>query len=214
MGVDSYSAVPTDGLVSMWSFSGDADDGWGDNDGALVGDAEIVGGELILDGSGDYVGMANTDGSLDLGTEDYSVSMWIRLLSSPGSQSGLYKVHGSLSYAIFELTSGGALQIEFNDGTTSSPGISSSALTVDDWYHVAVVYDRDDSAFFYINGGSVDSVGISGSSGVITASPYGITRTVIGRHGNTPDATIDNVMIFDRALREEEIGSIYEAQRK
>ena len=53
LGVDVVSDVPTDGLVSMWTFSGDADDGVGGNDGVVYGNASVVDGVLVLDGAGD-----------------------------------------------------------------------------------------------------------------------------------------------------------------
>lgn len=76
MGGDYVSEVPTDGLVSFWTFSGDADDGWGDNDGVVIGEGdELVGGELVLDGSGDYVEVGDDD-SLDV-ADGLTISVWI-----------------------------------------------------------------------------------------------------------------------------------------
>ncbi|MFH0711820.1 MAG: hypothetical protein V1889_01810, partial [archaeon] len=60
LGGDYFYEVPTDGLVSIWTFSGDADDGWGSNDGDLLNGASVVDGELVLDGVDDYVNVVDS----------------------------------------------------------------------------------------------------------------------------------------------------------
>ena len=82
MGVDSFGEVPTDGLVSIWTFSGDADDGWWENDGTLNGGASIVDGELVLDGVSGYVEVSEDDEfRFNSGTQDFSGCAWVNRAS-------------------------------------------------------------------------------------------------------------------------------------
>ncbi|MEW6592382.1 MAG: FlgD immunoglobulin-like domain containing protein, partial [Candidatus Hadarchaeota archaeon] len=72
--------VSKEGLVSWWKLDGDASDSWGSNHGEIRG-ASFVDGRsgqaLSFDGVNDFV-MVGNQPSLNFGTGDFSLSVWMR----------------------------------------------------------------------------------------------------------------------------------------
>jgi hypothetical protein len=222
MGVDSYSAVPTDGLVSMWSFSGDADDGWGDNDVNLFNGASIVGGKLVLDGIDDYVGRSDELGGMDFSDESYSISYWfyantfdeasdIRALQVSGCEGPAYFT----PYITRTSDSTSAITFYAVDDTGGGDSLNSGAnsISINQWHHFAIVFDgeNNDGELYIDNnllsdGDLLFDGAFDCDGGVIYIGGVGTSRNLNG--------LIDDVMVYSRALSGEEVGAIYEAQRK
>ena len=81
------------------------------------------------------------------------------------------------------------------------------------WHYVACVIDRDGDGQVYVDGEASGSVVVIGSEVLAT-----ITSARVGMDAydtlSAFNGSIDDVMIFNKALSEDEIKAIYEVQRK
>jgi hypothetical protein len=140
---------------------------------------------LHLDGSGDYVDVADDDTlSFDTGTTSdgidlpFSLALWIKKDVDGNSNDSIVAKgntsSGTLEYRIFQ--GGGRIYVDLSDGTTSGLGnyrrvYWNGVDTNDDWKHVVITYDGDtdgggDGMFLYINGTATtgtDGVHVGGS---------------------------------------------------
>ncbi|MBU3923819.1 MAG: LamG domain-containing protein, partial [Nanoarchaeota archaeon] len=196
--------VPTDGLVSWWKFDGNADDSWGDNDGEVYGEGdELVDGVLSLDGSGDWVSIGDW-----FNYQEFSISMWVK----PGSVQNVYadiidNNHDGNSNWV----------IQQNVGNTNSYNFGgvSFVLVADVWQYFVVSIDGA-NCYIYLDDDLVNS-GACYVAGInYDANPF--RNLNFGRHyslsGRDWRGSMDNVMIYNRALSQEEITAIYETQKK
>ena len=196
--------VVTEGLVSYWTFN-DADmegttakDIWGDNDGTLVGDPEVVEGKvgqaLNFDGSDDYVEVPDDD-SLQLWTS-HTLEAWI------------YQMESRSSRIIDKIGAGTANgpHLDTHPGTTlrtCAGNCISTAVTytLEEWHHVAVTFDEGDVKL-YIDG-EVEG------EGTVTSPLAGNNLTLkVAADSNGQNlflGIIDEVRVYDRALSEDEI---------
>jgi hypothetical protein len=209
MGEDYVSDVPTDGLISMWSFSGGVEDGWGENDGSLEGGAEIVDGELVMNVAGDRddLGDAIDDALVGLGAMSFST--WVRMTSfvnnagiiglgdGGGRQCWLYSLSTADTIKWTMHTSSGMREVE------------TGTLNVGEWYYLAGTYDGS-AMILYVNGVPLTPVS---QTGIV---PAGSDNNYLGYMQSFFyfDGSIDNVMIYNRALSEEEVIVINEIQSK
>jgi prepilin-type N-terminal cleavage/methylation domain-containing protein len=208
----------TDGLISYWSFDGDADDDFGTNDGTASGATLTtgVGGvpntAYSFDGADDYIDVVNNV-SLNPSAE-ISISVWINSLNiSQGVQTIVCKPASSgwsNPYARYCLRVA-ANKIQFWTQDFFSRYFQSAiTLSSNTWYHIAATYDGSTQKI-YING-SLDYGASLPASGSITSSIYNLA---IGSHatgasyGEIFYGSIDEVRIYNRALLPEEISALY-----
>jgi len=187
------------------------EDGWGENDGELVGDAQVVGGELVLDGSGDYVEILDDD-SLDI-VSFITMGVWAKGdVSNTGTRNIIGKSAADYLDG-YELRFAGANFLSSNYGDGVEMHYSQPAYIQDiNWHYYVISYDGArkriyvDGVLFYEDG-SDDIFSIDGNSLDLW---IGQGRRNVG----TWSGWIDDVMIFDRALSTEEVVAIYDVQRK
>lgn len=176
----------------------------GTNDGTYNG--PTLGQEGILntssasfDGTDDYVNVGNT---FSVANSSFSVSMWVY----PRSVSGFRPV------AKRKNASGGGFLMYWNDGQSDfvwwvdGDLVDTKSLTTDEWNHFVGVYDNSDgSLIFYRNGNEVNS---GTSSGLSTDDG----EFEIGRDAGyaNADALIGDVRIYDIALTQSEIQTLYD----
>jgi hypothetical protein len=200
-------------LIAWWKFdegSGTiATDSVGDNNGTIIGATWTtgqVGGALSFDGVDDYVDVGDpADGSLDFGTENFSISAWVK-------QSDLGTFGGVFSKTSVTNGLGYGLHIEDENRFYFRTGIagwdktavtSNTSISTDTWYHVVGV--REDTTLkIYVNG-SLDN----STTGTLRDVDNTVSA-VIGRFygnfdGHYHNGTIDDVRIYDGALSAEEI---------
>ncbi len=213
-------------LLSRWPLDGNANDIIGTNHGTLIG-ANFTSGRtglgVSLDGIDDFVDFG-TGPSLNFGTDNFTFSLWVNYASLSGEQVVIEKyieTENSATRAGWSLTKisnnnlrfggigGGTLAILLE---AANPGI-----TVDNWIHVAVT--RNGNTFtLYFNGVNV------GSASTVTSPNFDSTASLkIGHRGNSIDTpgsvdnrgfflngSVDEVMVFKRALSADEIYHIYQ----
>ena len=213
----SYS-VP----IAHWKFdegSGSiAYDSAGTNDGTIYGATWAIGqinGALSFDGMNDYVDIPY-DSSLDIdASQGISVSVWINLNSYPagwnqGPIFGLFDSTGAATknYLLIDKPPHGNL-ITWDQYPPYYGCLRSIKPDLDTWYHVAVVEDSTYRAI-YING----SLDISDNTSESYQGNPPDTIRIGSRADIDPfyfDGSIDDVMIFDRALSAEEVQQLYES---
>ena len=203
--------VVTDGLVSYWSFDentvggGTVEDVWGENDGTMNGDPQVVEGRVsqALEFHGDDYVDFGVHESLNM-DPPLTVAMWLNNKDATnsflwqGSEAG-----GSTKNYIYVRADGG-----FNVGQWPPGGgdLSSEAGLIerDAWYYLTVVFDPD-QYLLYIDGSL---------KGEFPAEVYGgpdPTGWLLGTRIFPENAEyyfiglVDELAVYSRALSEDEI---------
>jgi hypothetical protein len=208
-------------LVGFWQFSGDANDSsFYGHDGTPQADADTSEDVLELDGTGDYVEVADDPNFQFTQSDSFSICLWAR----PDSNSGGYilsKMRGSDCYDRkfgYQVSHSNArFSMVIDKSCTSSTGISTSSESAPllNWYHMVAVYDNNDVKL-YLNG-NLDG---SGTFTEDTGSTYPDKAMAIGARSYDAtvtsyfDGAIDDVMIYNVALEAWEIRQLYNEANK
>ncbi len=221
-------------LIGCWKLdegSGTtAADSIGDNDGTLYGDTSwaegILDGALSFDGDGDYVDCGNDPIFNPSGS--FSITLWAyindwgdpwgrSMIGKGGDQDrGGWSVRrfsdDTIDFCGAGLTGDGSGEGEnHNMNSTTAPPLN-------EWFHIACVYDVNNMAYIYINGEVDRERATTGAVVATDASVY------LGIRGNTAgtapdgwgasffDGMLDDVRFYDHALEETELGSIMEGK--
>ncbi|MFC1576614.1 LamG-like jellyroll fold domain-containing protein, partial [Candidatus Omnitrophota bacterium] len=204
IGGDLYGET---GVIGYWNFDDELDPGHdsgiGGNDGELrygpLWTSGKVGGALSFDGSDDYVSIPDNS-CWAFGSDDFTISAWAKLPSVNGAQVimqtnnatnyvGLYPYHYHWNAPILSINASPVL-------TGTEPPSENN------WYHIVGV-GSGGTAYLYMNGVLKDSDTYSHT--------FDSTGYKIGEEmwGNNFSGTIDEVAIWDRALTETEIKTLY-----
>ena len=214
--------IVRDGLVSYWNFDnivGDTvEDDWGNNDGTIFGDPEIVEGKfgkaLKFDGQDDYVEIPDSD-SLD-GMSGISVLLWanVETLSDvAGTDQSLINKDaagwGARLYRIYLDQPTNTIHWRVGDGAGSYVVHCNGQTVLEDsqWYHIAGVSDLD-GAFAYIDG--IEDGAFAGFEVPDNDTTLRIGRAHTDNYGYI--GVIDEVAIYDRALSADEIEQNFAAE--
>src|SRR3990167_7539468 len=162
------------------------------------------------DGTGDYIQLSSAITNLSNNT--HSLSAWVNSREYSQSINMLFSsaVSGSTDERLnVYATTTGAIAVfddyslTFNTGATTIP--------VNEWHHVAVVYDYpSQSSIIYLDGISI----VTDSSFVQAPSTIGATKMKIGArqsNANVFNGTIDEVILWERALTSAEVLALYNA---
>ena len=224
VGIMSDNWLATDSLTSScfghWKMNDDANDTTvvdstvNGNDGTFndpTGDPYTsshsvtgkINGALSFDGTDDFIDIGSV-----IGTGAYTKVAWTKradgdvynnIISSSSTSITASHAFFAPYYWSFKLSSG-------HDGSYNAVQ-DSIGLEVDRWYHVAVTYDPDvDSGkmVLYKDGVEVDSAtGVPANT--VIASTYIGSFSSVGHF----KGSMDNVMIFDKALTLNEIETLY-----
>jgi len=211
------------GLMGYWKFDDGAGttalDSSGNNiHGTLTNGptwvAGKIGGALSFDGVDDNVITRDpADGSLDMGTGDFTLAAWFYFPTLPGvgvTQDMISKgSHGNRGYSL-GITDN--LLCGYIDNTGDG-GINQSfcygSPTAGVWHHGAAVFDRDLEVRIYLDGISVGANGIWPRNDGNIDSPNSLK---IGEYGDSAllwfNGTLDDVRIYNRALSASEIAAL------
>lgn len=201
---------PPSGMVSWWTGDSSTNDIIGGYNGTLVNGAAYgpgkVGQAFSFDGTNQHVELPEPVG--DFGATAFSVDFWI-YTSDPGSTSGHYILGKSYP------DGGQGWDVRYYNRTVTVEGwsfeITSDAITLDEWHHIAVSATASDITLY------IDGV-VKGTSGrpasiTSTSNPFriGYTTGFWPYTGTGFNGLIDEVEIFNRALSDTEIAAIYNA---
>ena len=219
-----------EGLVGFWSFDGPdvlnqtdggeiaLDRSGNNNNGELTNGPKRaigkIGQGLSFDGGDGSVTMGDpSNGSLDFGTSDFSISVWV---SSRG-----YKNQGSSSNTItgkWPSATDNGWGIDFssnnipNFAVLTSRSVGSSAINNTGWRHIVGVRENGVAKIY------VDT--IKGTDGSLNAGNSSNTNTFrVGSDdagsGTTRnlDGLIDDVRVYNRALSADEVHRLYKLGR-
>ena len=130
---------------------------------------------MYFDGTGDYIEIADTIGEFT-NYSNATLEMWVYPTTSSGSQNLIEKFQPTSGPGWTLYTTSGTLNLQWYGGGTTN---SSTAMTVNQWNHVAVVH-HNGTRKIYVNG--TGGTGVTFSSSVSTANPLRIG--VRGTNGN------------------------------
>jgi hypothetical protein len=178
------------------------------NNGTLVNGPAWVDGKfgkaLSFDGVDDYVSIPNSP-SINLGTDDFTLVAWIKAaISQPTYPQILSKRSTTNDGFLFGLWFNGKLYMQIQG--TNYPTATGPDLRDNNWHHVVAVRSGS-TVTYYIDGANKGSF-------TSTASMSSTHALWIGRDEPAPSTTpfnglIDEVLIYKRALGEEEISDLY-----
>jgi hypothetical protein len=200
--------VVQDGLVSYWSFDeayirGDTvKDVWGQNDGTIMGNPEIVEGKfgkaLEFDGVDDCVSIGNISA---LSGGNVTITAWVYWEGGTGNYDPIVTQSDAdwAGYYFYIYSAEAVKSLAF--WLDDVEAITQTSFPEDEWHFVTAVHD-DTNLEVYING-------VLGGTQAKTG--LGISKTgYIGFDDYTPapeyfKGIIDEVGIYDRVLSEDEI---------
>ena len=225
--------APPSGMTNWWPADGNAFDIVGGNHGTLVGDATfgdgMVNQAFDLDGNGDFVQVNDTETAAFNFGGSFTIDAWINLEAVPAEFAPIVSKWNDLgvnqrSYFLAVQNVGGSPRLRFDVSETgaflggqSSQVVSSAAIPLSTWTHVAAVFDAETGDLrLYINGDlaplSTTIIAPAVNTAFENDEPLLIGAGDLG--GNVRDfftGLIDEVELFDRALTEDEIETIVEA---
>ncbi|MHC4790812.1 MAG: LamG-like jellyroll fold domain-containing protein, partial [Planctomycetota bacterium] len=202
----------TTGLISHWRFdegSGStAHDSVGDNDGNIIGDPNwttgITDGALRFDGVDDYIDVGYI-GECD----ELSIVLWVNIYSLPHIWNSLFHNNGWESGDVhFIIHSNGRVEFALNSMPDQFSNFAFNSSMFGEWFHITVVYSREARTVdFYIDGQhDVQRTYSAARSAVLGPLRIGgwdwETRNFDGK--------IDELRLYDRALRADEVRQIYQ----
>ena len=173
------------------------------NDGTATGGASytssgVIGGAYDFDGSDDYISLGS---KIDTSTfSGWSAFTWAKYDSSSIGNDYIFG-----GYALYHNTG----NLKHYDG--SSVAISTSSFPSETWTHVGVTCDNSTGILtLYFNGTNDSSHSID--CDYSHANRISVVGAYTGTSGNQFQGSLDEVMIFDRALNSTEVSNIYNNQ--
>lgn len=216
---------PTDGVVGYWSFDAgtisgkNVKDQLGKNDGELDGNPKVVAGKVgngLEFDSNNFVHIPGTD-TLDFnGAEAITVAAWVKGASDKpvdgavaGTCCGTIVAQRDVNgWALrFDGRNAGA-ELEFitQPGWQGDGGFGASALPKGEWHHIIGIVDGN-KKYLYVDGKlnmEGDYNGPMSTQGTETEIGSATDGGFIG--------VIDEVVIYDRAISENEVRQLYAAE--
>lgn len=205
---------PTNGLIGHWKLddatgssiadsAGSVTGAWTDGANNNVAEEAIsgtVGGALDFDGNNEV----NYGDALDLGVQDFTIALWLRVDDYSGQPKIIQKwVNATGTGYHMSVRTTGILRADIGDGTTSvvSP-TTGTVLPTGSWIHVAVTFDRSGNMTRYVNGQIYGTqADISAVGSVDNINPLFLPTGL--------DGALDDVRIYNRVLSATEISQLY-----
>jgi len=188
------------------TFGNDATYGGGSSIGSMV--LGKYGSGILLEAStSDVLTVSDpADGSLDLGTDNFSISMWIKPDDLDDNQI-LGKWESANDRWYMRIDSNSKLQF-YNvvGGIARIQMYPTNAVSSTDWMHVVFVSDRDTSNHIYLDG-----VNISLATNVLYASTIDNAGDFKIGYGTNAyfDGIVDEVQVHKRVLSPEEVNASF-----
>lgn len=173
------------------------------NDGKLNGDADWVDGKFGKAMEFTAAGEVKSP-YIELNEKSFTVTMWVKPALSGGDQQCVFtqtQVNAQNTSLHYRIYTNGTVRMGFYGNDLDAP----AAVEADKWAHITFWLDvKGKSRQIYIDGKSVaEDAGKAGIEYLGTAGD-----TIVGSWGNTGqrfNGIIDEVMVWDRALSEDDI---------
>jgi hypothetical protein len=210
---DMYVPTKYGPMLAHYDFEGDATDKSGNGyDGTLVGDAAIVDGVLQLDGDGDCVNLG-ADNAFNF-PGSFSISAWVNMHGWGGSWGNAIIGKRGESGDGWQLRRrGGNQRLTFTIRGTPGGDDPTGSIEppLNEWIHVAAVFDVENGARTVYQNGEVDlSIGDGGSVAGCMHDVYIGGRANGGNTGPEAffDGDIDDIAIYDYALTQGQVAGL------
>jgi len=208
--------IVTDGLVAAFTFDGGA--GWDsvrgvdcEVEGAPRPDEGVLGNALEFNGVADAINCGDPeDGSLDVGTGNYTMTAWAQPYDTGVSARVMDKKDGSDVGYMLEHNVLSGFQTYVSDGQGEVSRViepNGNQHYDDEWHHVAGVHDRKDVVRLYVDGveildGNNLLDGDAQNENADNDSPFYIARRPSGEYFA---GLIDELYLYKKALTLEEV---------
>lgn len=213
--------TPSGGLVAHWSFENNCLDGAGSNDCTLFGNAGFSAGQvgqgLLLDGADDY---AQVGDNVNIGLDGATEASWLwwmqpDTLGQNNQGRPIDKAGGSgvdSGYAI-NLSNGNALELQVNrDGGEPLPK-ANNIVTLNELHHYAVTWDSVTGISKFYKNGVLVHTDNSYVDGAIRGNAHPLKIGQRATDSNRDfDGLIDELRVYDIALSDAEVLSVYNAE--
>lgn len=210
-------------LVAHYPFDGNFTDATGDSaNGAIASGVPefgcgVEGDALVLNGGNDFLRVAggNTNNvNRVFGSEDFTLSLYFKSVGVNGTQFLVSKRDTSCNNLQFftvryaPLTRSVSVLLQQNN---QQARIDHRIANGSCWQHLVIVRDEN-SVLLYLNGQEVGEARTSSRVDVENNGEFLIGSTVCRTTGEIPfDGLIDEVRVYDRALRLSEVRGLYAA---
>lgn len=191
------------------------------NTATYVSSAGYDGSDVIETNTGDYVEFAD-DARLDFGTRDFTVAVWVKKITqlnygnavvskwntgaSPGTNEWILNLNGGISGT----TNGPAFGVQI--GTTSYSAKKATPVTNTGQWYFLVGKREGNTISIYVDGVLEDTETIPTGASInnISGRKMSIGKIDAGYYSNMQ---VDNLMIFDNALSDSQIVSMYAGEQ-
>ena len=227
------------GLVSWYRFEDNAEDIIGVNEGTcnavtntcptyVDSGSNVRKKSASFDGVNDYVQVADSS-SLDINGEEITLEAWVKpgkqktdsstaggiILNKETSYEFAVRYDNSIQWALTGPTGKPLKENHAYTGTAWAWHIVNAKVNLNEWNHVVVTY-KFPSAKTYLNSVLVEDFDVTPNSYSVSIIPSDYLLGIGARQHETSswrsffNGTIDEVMVFNRALTPEEVKSVYE----
>jgi len=171
--------------------------------------AGVKGNSVKFDGVNDII-ECGTDTGLGMGTDDISISAWIKMRANQRNYPTILAKGGTSNSneGYWFYVSGSRIKFVIGDGTQRISNYSETVNILDDtWHHVAVTVDRDGDAIFYLDGANVGKTDVSSFDGknILNANRLLTIGSASSSYSTFFNGYIDEVKIFKSILSPEEV---------
>jgi hypothetical protein len=174
--------------------------------------AGMRGGAYVFDGVNDYISKTSVN-NINL-SNNFSISLWVNFNSFAPVNPRLININdGVYDVQIVRDGTSGKFVTKHSKWETGTNGQSYNTPIANTWYHIVAVFNTSSSnTLFYINGIVQSNSSFSGiGAGSATNSIYLGIRSDF-QPTTFLKGTLDDVLIFSRALSSQEIKALYNAQ--
>ncbi len=212
--------VPTDGLLSYYSFDdGTATDQAGNSNGVLSDipptlGCGVLGNALFFDGEENFVDLLGSvsDGDYFQDRGRFTVSFFFQADSPFGTHDILSKrtnCNPENAFAIRYTPASRTISIEITENASRSAQIVHQVSESHCWIHIAIA-KSENAQRLYINGEFVENAGIMANIDLTSAANLKIADSpCLGTTDRRFSGLLDELRFYLRPLREEEIRNLY-----
>ena len=206
-------------LVSWWRAEGDATDAWGDNHGVLMNEATFGEGKVAeafrLDGVDDWV-MVPSAPTLNFGTEDFTVCLWVNFTDPDPEQVMIEKyveTFGSPERIGWTFTKLDSTMVRLHLGPGHWSVVDAAASITANTWHFAAVSRSENTYRIYWDGTLIGSASWEDNFNLDSDASLKIGHR--GDPDDTPGSEddsgyylaglVDEIQVFRSALSDEDI---------